>query len=64
MKRFNGAKLPAEGDILLIGGVAFHILSITNNFIYAENCDGEIQVLTRDDFSFDAIEPLENSCAE
>jgi len=54
--KINGAELPVEGAGLIIDGKRSHIMSITNDFIFVESKDGEVQALFKDDFSFDFVD--------
>lgn len=56
MKCFVGAEIPVEGDVLIMNGKASNIIAITNDFIYIEDEDGEIQTLIKDEFSFDPVD--------
>jgi hypothetical protein len=58
-KGFKGAELPVEGDLLIADGKHFHIMAITNEFIFIESEDGETQTLYKDDFSFDFVDPMD-----
>lgn len=62
---FKGAELPVEGDLLVVDGKSFHIMAITNDFIFIESEDGETKTLYKDDYSFDSIDTfIDNGGAE
>ena len=64
-KHFKGAELPVEGDLLVVDGKLFHIMAITNEFIFIESQDGDAQTLYKDDYCFDFVDKfIDNGGAE
>lgn len=65
-RRFKGAQLPVEGDMLIVDDKEFDVILITNDFIFIKSEDGETQTLYKDDYSFDFVDRtfIDNGGAE